>query len=152
VLRINNEGIDENYYIIICRTIISVFPVKSFAQDLVNHQTVFLGGLPIEYGLGSYALSDEYISKEKYSEALPYFSVNWSRFHKKYGFRKKLEFRSSSEVKNYNISTDIVQFALHRDYHYPAGKFTILSKDVSSYLGSLTELFLFFIDIKYYHK
>jgi len=119
------------------------FPTKSFAQNLVNHQTMFPEGLTIEYGLGGYALSDEFISKEKYSGALPYFSASWSRFHEKYGFRQKLEFRSSSEVKNYNISTDIVQFTLHRDYLYPAGKFTLFSKDVFSYVGPSTELFLF---------
>ena len=116
---------------------------SSFGQDSVNHQTVFPSGVTIEYGIGHFSIRDEFISKEKYSGALPYFSASWSRFHKKYGFRQKLEFRNSSNVKNYNVSTDIDQFALHRDYLYPTRKFTILSKDVFSYLGPSTEFFLF---------
>ena len=116
---------------------------SSFGQDSVNHQTIFPSGVTIENGFGRFSVRDEFISKEKYSGTLPYFSASWSRFHNKYGFRQKLEFRNSSNIKNYNVSTDINQFALHRDYLYPAGKLTILSKDVFSYLGPSTEFFLF---------
>ena len=58
---------------------------------------------------GHCTVRDEYISKEKYSGVLPYFAASWSRFHNKYGFRQELEYRGSSEVKNYNISTTTCQ-------------------------------------------
>jgi len=128
-------------------SLIIFFPLivgSLFGQDSLNHQTIFQRGVAIDFGLGHCSVRDEYISKEKYSGALPYFAASWSRFHNKYGFRQKLEFRGSSAIKNYNISTDIFQFSLHRDYLYPIGKFTILSKDVFSYLGPATEFFLFY--------
>jgi len=118
--------------------------VSLFGQDSLNHCSIFPKGITIDYGLGHSSVRDEYISKEKYSGALPYFAASWSRFHNQYGFRQKLEFRGSSAIKNYNISTDIFQFSLHRDYLYPVGKFTMLSKDIFSYLGPSTEFFLFF--------
>ncbi len=114
-----------------------------FGHDSADHQSIFTNGIKIAFGLGNYSVRDEYISKEAYSGPLPYIEASWSRFHSTYGFRQKLEYRGSSEVKNYNITTNIIQFSLHRDYIYPAGKFTVLSKDVFSYLGPSTELFLF---------
>jgi hypothetical protein len=113
-------------------------------QNSIDHQSIFPGGITIEYGFGRYSVSDEFISKEKYSGVLPYFSASWSRFHNNYGYRQRLEYRASSDVKNHNISTDIIQFSLHRDYLYPKSKFTIRSKDVFSFLGPSTELFLFY--------
>lgn len=117
--------------------VLSILPgaANSYGQDSLNHQTIFPRGVTIDYGLGHFSVRDEYNSKEKYSGTLPYFAASWPRFHNKYGFRQKLEFRGSSAIKNYNISTDIIQFSLHRDYLYPVGKFTILSKDIFSYLG-----------------
>jgi hypothetical protein len=135
---------NENYHFFLIVLSTLLVAANSSGQDSVNHQTIFPRGVAIDYGLGHCSVRDEYISKEKYSGTLPYFAVSWSRFHNKYGFRQKLEYRSSSEVRNYNISTDIIQFSLHRDYLYPVGKFTILSKDIFSYLGPSTELFLFY--------
>jgi len=118
-------------------------------QDAVNHEALYPNGINIDYGLGHFSLRDEFISKEKYSGTLPYFSVYWSRFHNKYGFRQKFEIRSSSKIRNYNIATDIIQFSLHRDYLYPAGTFTLFSKNVFTYIGPSTEFFLFSNTPKY---
>ncbi|UCE06864.1 MAG: hypothetical protein JSW07_02150, partial [bacterium] len=49
---------------------------NSFGQDSVNHQTIFPRGVAIDYGLGHSSVRDEYISKEKYSGALPYFAAS----------------------------------------------------------------------------
>ncbi len=61
-------------------------------------------GLAIEYGMGYFAVTDEYISGAKYSGTLPYVAVNWSRIHETYGYRMEFLYRSSSDIKNYNVS------------------------------------------------
>ena len=91
----------------------------SFAQNNQNFQTVFPGGISINYGLGNYSVKDRYISQEKYSGTLSCFSADWKRFHNKNGFRLGLEFRNSSQIKNNNVSADVVQFSLNLDYLYP---------------------------------
>jgi hypothetical protein len=113
-------------------------------QNESDYKSIFPSGITIEGGFGKLSVRDEFISKEKYSGTLPQIALSWSRFNNSWGFRQRLEYHASSDVKNYNISTDIVQFSLHRDYLYPVGKFKILSRDVFSFLGPSTELFLFY--------
>ena len=117
---------------------------NSFAQGSLSHQDVFPRGISVEYGLGNYSVRDEYISKEKYSGTLPSVTANWSRFHNKYGYYLSLEYGSSSKIKNYNVSTDIYQFALNQGFLYPLPAMSLFARDVYAFLGPSTELYFFY--------
>jgi len=123
---------------------ILLFAGNSFAQDSLSHRAVFPRGISVEYGLGNYSVRDEYISKEKYSGTLPSFTASWSRFHNKYGYYLSLEYGSSSTIKNYNVSTDIYQFALNQGFLYPLPAMSLFTRDVYAFLGPSTELYFFY--------
>lgn len=114
------------------------------AQDTPDNKTLFPEGITFEYGIGSYAVTDEYISKEKYSGSLPYYSVGWSSQHSDYVYHLKLDFRNSDEIKNYNVSADIYQFTLNQGFSYALPQFTIFDKEVFMFLGPASELFLYY--------
>jgi hypothetical protein len=113
-------------------------------QETPRQSSIFPAGLSVEYGLGKYSVRDEYISKEKYSGILPSIKTNWSRLHNKYIYHLSLEYRSSSEITNYNVSTNIYQFALNQGYLYPLSKVSIFNKDLYAFLGPSAELYFFF--------
>jgi len=114
------------------------------AQDLSNNRLIYPEGLSVEYGIGSYAVTDEYISTEKYSGSLPYYSITWANQHSNYVYRLKIDFGNSSEIKNNNVSTDIYQFTLNQGFSYALPKFTLFDNDAYFYLGPSTELFFYF--------
>ena len=47
-----------------------------FGQDSVNQKSVYPEDITIEYGVGSYAVTDDYISTEKYSGSMPYIEFS----------------------------------------------------------------------------
>lgn len=114
---------------------------NSYGQETPIHRNLFLNGILVTGSIGRFAVKDEYISKEKYSGTLPTYSLAWSRFHEKYGFRVSLEYGHSSNIKNYNVFAEITQFSLNLDYLYPIGKFKLFSKNVYNYFGPSSELF-----------
>jgi len=114
------------------------------AQDSTEKKTPFPEGITVEYGIGSYAVTDEYISREKYSGSLPYYSIGWSSQHSDYVYHLKLDFRNSSEIKNYNVSADIYQFTLNQGFNYALPEFTFLDKEVYTFLGPAAELFFYY--------
>jgi hypothetical protein len=77
------------------------------AQDTVDNETVLPSGIFVGYGLGSYSVKDEYISKERYSGTLPYFDVEWVRLHDRWTYRLEFEYRNSSDISNNNISAEV---------------------------------------------
>jgi len=129
---------------IIISTIALFIAVESFGQDTINYHNLYPGGISIEYGIGSYSVKDEYISKEKYSGILPYYSLGWVREHNKYIYQLKMEYRNSDEIKNYNVSTNITQFTLSQGFLYPLKKGELFNKDLNLWLGPSTELFFFY--------
>jgi hypothetical protein len=114
------------------------------SQDSQNHRPIYPEGVSLEYGIGSYAVTDEYISKEKYSGSLAYYSIGWSNQHSNYVYHLKIDFRNSSDIKNYNVSTDIYQFTLNQGFDYALPKFTLFNNDAYLYLGPSTELFFYY--------
>ncbi len=114
------------------------------AQEILNRKVIFPNGISLEYGIGSYAHTDEYISKEKYSGNLPYYKAGWTNQHKSYVYQIGIEFRSSSEIKNYNVSADVYQFSLNQGFLYPLPEFSLFSKEVYTYIGPSTELFYYY--------
>jgi hypothetical protein len=113
-------------------------------QDSISHGNFYPNGISVEYGLGRYSLKDNYISDEKYSGTMPYFSLGWARKHNKYAYRLELEYRNSNEIKNFNVSTNITQFALNQGFLYPLEERKLFNKELNLYLGPTTELFFFY--------
>ncbi len=113
-------------------------------QDSSKQESIYPTGITAEYGFGDYAVTDEYISKEKYSGSLPYYKILWANHHENYVYHLSLNYQYSSEIKNNNVSTDIHQFTLNQGFLYPLPKFTMFNKDAYLYLGPSTELFVFY--------
>jgi hypothetical protein len=119
-------------------------PHKLSAQDSLKQVSVFPTGISIDYGIGNYAVTDEYISEEKYSGSIPYYRIQWVKSHQDYIYHLSLDYQYSSDIKNYNVSTDIYQFTLHQGFSYAGPKFSLFNRDTYLYLGPSTEIFYYF--------
>ncbi len=117
---------------------------KINAQDSLNQDKIFPKGISLEYGIGNYAVTDEYISKEKYSGSLPYYEISWAKLHTNYIYHLSINYQNSSQIKNNNVSTDIYQFTINQGFNYALTKFTLFNKEAYTYLGPATELFFYF--------
>jgi hypothetical protein len=128
------------YLIIACISVLETFASAQSPQDM-DH---LLGdGIFFQGGLGYLALHDEYISKEKYSGSLPYFEGGWLKSHDSSAVRFSLEYRSSSTVRNNNVSADVIQGLVNLDYIYPIGSFQLLMHDVFAFLGPSMEMYYY---------
>jgi hypothetical protein len=116
----------------------------ALAQDLAASRGALLTGLSLESGLGTLALRDEFISRERYSGTLPSLGVTWSSWHGGPAFRISLEYQRSSAIRNFNVSATVTQFSLRQGYLYPLSTFRLLSRDAYAFLGPSAELFLLF--------
>jgi hypothetical protein len=105
------------------------------AQAPANPPSPFPTGLSVQYGIGQYAMHDEYISKERYAGSLPTISADWARFHDKWGYRVQLEMRFSEKIKNHNVSADVLQATLQHDYIYPVGHLALFGNKTQVYAG-----------------
>lgn len=135
---------NKNHYYYLVIVILLLITGSNSAQDSLQHHAIFPEGITVEYGIGSYAVTDEYISTEKYSGSLPYYSIAWSNQHSDYVYRLKIDFGNSSEIKNNNVTADIYQFTLNQGFSYTLPKFTLFDNDAYFYLGPSTELFFYF--------
>jgi len=115
-------------------------------QDSLNCQSTFPSGITIEYGFGNYSVKDEYISKEKYSGTLPYYSIGWARHHDTYVYRLDMYYSNSNNIKNYNVTTNITQFTLNQGFLYPLKNISLFQKNLYLWLGPSTEFFFFYND------
>jgi hypothetical protein len=121
--------------------------IQLHGQDTTDFKTLFTSGISAGYGLGIYSVKDEFISDQKYSGTLPYFNIQWVRFHHHNGYRLQFEYRISDNIKNNNISAEAKQFTFNQDFIYPVGRFTMLSKKMYIFLGP--SLQYFYYDINY---
>ncbi len=126
---------------------ISLIISQASAQNMLTYKTVFPTGIFVSYGLGSYSVKDEYISKEKYSGTLPYFNVEWVRFHDKNAHRLEFEYRNSSKISNNKISAKVGQFTFNQDFIYFLRNVSIFSRNIYTYLGPSVQIFYY--DINY---
>jgi len=115
-----------------------------YGQDGNTNMFDYPAGLTIAYGTGRFAVTDEYISKEKYTGTLPYFAFTWSRMHETYGYRLEFMYRSSSEISNNNVSAEIVEAALNNSYLYPLSPLRVFGKEMFIYLGPASEFYFFY--------
>ncbi len=116
---------------------------ESCAEEPLNEKPAFAGRISLECGIGSYAHTDEYISKERYSGTLPYFGAGWTKEHENYVYQIGMHFRYSSEIENYNVSADVYQFSLNQGFLYPLPEFPLLSRKANAYMGPSAEVYVY---------
>jgi len=126
-----------------------LFPFLIQAQDSISSGTIFPKSISLSYGYGRYAVKDEFFSKEKYDGGMPLIDIEWMSMRAKYGERIGLEFRNSSDISNYTMKANVVQFLLYHDFLYPVGDFKLFSKDVYTYLGPSLELSFYYNQQKF---
>ncbi len=127
--------------IAVCISLLATFVSAQTQQTLKN----LLGdGIFVQDGLGYLALRDDYISDEKYSGSLSYLELGWLRSRDSSASRFSMEYRNSSDVRNNNVSADVIQAALNLDYLYPVGAFPLFERDVFAFLGPSAETYLYF--------
>lgn len=117
------------------------------AQAEPEEPSRFLSGLSIKAGLGRYSFRDRYFSAERYSGTLPHFSVTWSRMEEGGGYRLGVEHRSSSDLRNHNISAGVTAFSLDLDFLYRVTTLSLLSRDATLFLGPSTGFFMHFSEL-----
>jgi len=127
-----------------------LIPVLYLSSDIIFSQVVreeeilLPSGISLEYGIGSFAVTDEYISKEKYSGVLPYYGISWTKPHQNYVYHLSINYRYSSEIKNNNVSADVHQFTLNQGFSYTLPRFMMFDKEAYVYLGPMAEIFFYF--------
>jgi hypothetical protein len=126
-------------------TLLVVIPLISFtrvsAQDSTVTRPLFREGLTLEGGIGYVAVRDEYISGERYSGALPYFGMTWSKYHETYGFRLHVEYQNTTNLKEYDVSAELKQFRVSLDYLYPVAQPPLFSRMLRVSLGPTAEIY-----------
>ena len=121
----------------------------AFATDLTGQSDTtvpgvnYPGGITLSYGIGSFALRDEYISPERYTGILPYYSAGWTRSHQKYIYRLDLTFRQSNEFKNNNVTSDVLAFKLGQGFLYPVKPLNLFRKELGLWIGPTTDVAYF---------
>lgn len=111
------------------------------AQNIDSNKIQFGKGITLRYGIGSLALRDEFISKEKYTGTSPVYFVSWSRYNKNFGLDIYLKWENSSPVKNYNVTSNVSQSLIGIAFYYPVGSVSIFRKNLFFFLGPAAEMF-----------
>jgi len=114
------------------------------AQDKKDElKIIYPAGLFIEYGSGYFSIKDEYISDQKYSGNIPYFSLGWSHFKEDRGYLLGIESRNSSEIYNYHVGCKLTQNMIKQDFFYSIGRFSLFKNDVHVYMGPSLNILLY---------
>ncbi len=111
------------------------------AQNIDSNKIQFGKGITLRYGIGSLALRDELISKEKYTGTSPVYFVSWSRYNKNFGLNIYLKWEDASSIKNYNVTSNVSQSLLGIAFYYPIGSISIFRKNLFFFLGPAAEMF-----------
>jgi hypothetical protein len=98
-------------------------------------------GLSVEYGFGSTAIVDEFISKERYSGNLPYIGFWYGRQHEKSAYQVGLTYQKNESLKNYTITAGFSRVSLNYDLWYPVKHFQIFNQPSVFSLGPSIEYF-----------
>lgn len=124
-------------HILLFLSIIFVLPVHS--QE--NPKPVNCLGLTVEYGIGAVALTDQYISKERYTGTIPYFFAGYGRMNDTKGFMVGFMYQHDDELENYNILADLKRTSLNFDQYFRLKEFQLFNKPATWYLGPSVEYF-----------
>ncbi len=98
-------------------------------------------GLTIEYGIGSSAIMDKYISQERYTGTLPYISVWYGRVHEKSAYQVGLTFQQDPDFKNHAITAELNRVSLNYDLFYKVKEMNVFDKPATLYIGPSMEYF-----------
>ena len=82
----------NHFYLLSLALILSISGIF-FGQDSVNQKSIYPEGITLEYGIGSYAVTDDYISTEKYSGSMPYYRILWTKPHDDYVYHLGLDYQ-----------------------------------------------------------
>ena len=143
-LLMQGDKMKTKYLYFLVLPLILSFSRNISGQNSLNQKSIFPAGITIEYGIGNYAVTDDYISTEKYSGSLPYYRLLWTKPHDDYVYHLGIDYRYSSDIKNNNVSTDIYQFTLNQGFNYAIPEFTLFNNNAYLYLGPSTELFFYY--------
>jgi hypothetical protein len=117
---------------------------KISGQENKSSEPAYPSGITVAYGIGHYSIKDEYISGEKYTGSLPYYSLSWAKRHDKYTYVLDMSFRYSDNIQNYNVSTEITQFTLNHGFLYPLRKISLFGSDLFVWLGPSSDFFFLY--------
>ena len=112
-------------------------------QSGTDEPVIYPGGISLECGFGSYALKDNNISPERYEGMLPYYSLDWTRSHKKYVYKLGFYFSQSDDINNYDVSTRILNYKLSQGFLYPLKPFTLFNRELGLWIGPTTDIFYY---------
>jgi len=119
------------------------FSCSLAGQSGSSESIVYPGGISLQYGLGSYALKDNYISPERYEGVLPFYAFGWIRSHEKYVYKLSFALGQSDDIKNYNVSTRILRFKLSQGFLYPLKPVSVIKQELGLWIGPTTDVFYF---------
>ncbi len=111
------------------------------AQESNGSKIQFGQGIIFRYGIGSLALKDELISKEKYTGTFPVYFVGWSGYNKDFGLNIYIKWENSSAVKDYNVTSNLSQSLIGISFYYPVGSISIFRRNLFFFLGPAAEMF-----------
>lgn len=98
-------------------------------------------GLTIEYGIGSTAIVDEYISQERYTGSMPIIGFWYGRVHEKSAYQVGIIFQQGDKYENYATNADFTRVSLNYDLFYSVKEFSLFHKPVTFLLGPSVEYF-----------
>lgn len=110
------------------------------AQD-ENHSTSFYpGGISLQYGYGTFATKDYYISPERYAGNMPFYYIAWARPHNRYVYNLNFGFKLSEKITNYNVTTRILQFRFSQGFLYALKPISPGGKTLSFWIGPTSDI------------
>jgi hypothetical protein len=113
-------------------------------QDDIQTENIYPAGIYAEYSLGSMAVKDQYISKEKYTGPISQYRFGWAREHEKYIYRLRFGYGFSDQIKNNNARTRITQVFLNQGFLYPLKPVQLFHNDLHLLLGPSIDFMYFF--------
>lgn len=98
-------------------------------------------GLIVEYGIGSSAITDEYISNERYTGTMPYIGFWYGRMKPTRGYQLGLTYQDGDDFENYSIRAEFSRVSLNFDQYYRMDQFQLFGKEAAWYFGPSVEYF-----------
>ena len=129
--------------IIIISFTVFVLSCSLTGQPSTSEPVVYPGGISLQYGLGSFAVRDNYISPERYDGVLPFYAIEWTRTHNRYVYKLNFAFRQADDITNYNVSTHILSFRFSQGFLYPLKSLRLFERDFGLWLGPTTDIFYY---------
>ena len=128
------------YIIIKLFAILLLGTAPVYGQDEEPEPFAYPDGITMRYGMSSFAMRDRYISPERYSGVLPYYSLGWARAHRNYVYRLDFHFQYSHEIENNNVKSDVLVFSLNQGFLYPLKPVHLLRRELALWIGPTADV------------